>query len=209
MPLFYRFWTGKDIPTKYFLRRKTIRGRLIRVEKPKLYEQQSSTTTTDASIVEKPIVCHVHHLSPTGQLLLNRTSFDWFVRTSPSTAIGKKLEDDDDLIQVEIAGVQQPPFYLNLDSGDGPGDWLQWLADNRTFVSLHSTLGGGDGQVMMSVSSLESYITDQQKAAAATIHSQQHSGVPALACPSSSPAEHPSYLRDSTLLLVLTTRPRK
>ena len=99
-PLFYRFRTARDIPAEHLLRRTTLRGRLLHAETtPKLYYQHQQQHQQSSMVIdgeEKPVVCYVRHLSPTGRLL-SRPWFDWFVRASPSAAvIPNKLEDNDD-----------------------------------------------------------------------------------------------------------------
>ena len=90
-PLFFRFKTVSHIPTYYFLKRKKIRCRLVRI-----LEQE-----TDAA-EQQSVKCLVRHLSPAGSLL-NRAAFDFCINVSPSAAVGRKLEDNmRDLIKVEI-----------------------------------------------------------------------------------------------------------
>jgi hypothetical protein len=69
--------------------RRTIRGRLIRI-----VECEGGK--------DKPIQCLVFHLSPFG-MLLSRSAFDFVMRTSPSAAIGRRLEENaDELLLLEI-----------------------------------------------------------------------------------------------------------
>jgi hypothetical protein len=86
--------------------------------------------------VQEPIICFVRHLSPVGGLL-SRDAFDFFIKASPSVAVGKRLEENEKaLLKIEIAGVQQPPFYLPSSSStfDQPGEFLRQLANERTYI---------------------------------------------------------------------------
>lgn len=103
----------------YFLRRRTIHGRLIGVVDNASAAQGALNTlkrphnlsacsphscyyTTDEGDAEMPIVCLVRHLSPTGRLL-NKSGFDFFMRVNPVAASGKSLEENShELLRIEI-----------------------------------------------------------------------------------------------------------
>lgn len=70
------------------MNRRVIRGRLIRIAELKGNDQ--------------PIQLLVFHLSPFGRML-SRSAFDFVMRTSPSAAIGRRLEENaDELLRLEI-----------------------------------------------------------------------------------------------------------
>jgi hypothetical protein len=103
-PLFFRFKTVADIPASLFVKRQKIRCRLIRIVEPE-------TTNTGQ---RQAIICLVRHLSPTGSLL-SRSAFDFFIKASPSAAVGKKLEENiSDLIQVEIGTYFMSPVFFGV-----------------------------------------------------------------------------------------------
>jgi hypothetical protein len=65
-------------------------------------EYSSDLSLLFAGDAEKPIICMVRHLSPTGRLL-SRSAFDFLMKTNPSAAAGKILEENtNELLQIEI-----------------------------------------------------------------------------------------------------------
>jgi hypothetical protein len=102
-PLFFRIKNVSHIPSSYFRKRTKIQCRLVRIV------ENGSTYNTER---QQSITCLVRHLSPAGSLL-SRSAFDFFMNASPSTAVGKKLEEDSmNLMTIEIGmsgwGVHSP-----------------------------------------------------------------------------------------------------
>jgi len=126
-PIFFRYKRVSDIPSDYFSRRRTIYGRVVHV-----VENDIINTYTKNNQEDKPVICLVRHSSPFGRLL-NRSSFEYLMRRSPSSLLKKnaRLEDAKDLLKVEIAGIKMTPQYGMEDTNV----WLQRLAANRTPVS--------------------------------------------------------------------------
>jgi hypothetical protein len=122
-PLFYRFKAVKDIPSSYFLHRRTIHGRLVRVV--------NERGTDKGGDVEKPLLCLVRHLSPAGRFL-SRSAFEFFMKTHPAAGEGRS---DDDLLRIEIAAVREPPQYMSPEYDEQPGEWLRRLADQKAPVA--------------------------------------------------------------------------
>jgi hypothetical protein len=85
----------------YFVNRRTIRGRLIRI-------------VDCEGGKDKPIQCLVFHLSPFS-MLLSRSAFDFVMRTSPSAAIGRRLEENaDELLLLEIGACTLKSILVSL-----------------------------------------------------------------------------------------------
>ena len=89
-------------------------------------------------MIENPIEISVllRHLSPFG-MLLSTSWFEFFMKINPSSTIKRdsdKLEGNtDELLRVQIAGIQQPPIVSHETCN--PEQFLEKLAKKRTLVS--------------------------------------------------------------------------
>ncbi|KAG7342501.1 hypothetical protein IV203_007594 [Nitzschia inconspicua] len=136
-PLFFRFRTVADIPRHYFVQRKRLHGRILKVEQLPVslpsspssssftgISQSSSSSSSSSQTTPSPpmmIQILVRHLSPVGMLLPSHW-LDLFLKFSPSsnsTIKSKKIladtdndddfDDDKDLLRIQIAGITCPP----------------------------------------------------------------------------------------------------
>lgn len=115
-PLFFRYRTVADIPAAYFVYRTKLTCRVISV----------------MEIPEGPVTCRLRHLSPV-ERILSRTWFDRFMKLHPSVAVGKRPDESpDELLLVNVAGIQSAPVYLSLT--ENHGDWLRQLAEDHALV---------------------------------------------------------------------------
>lgn len=71
----------------------------------------------------------VRHLSPMGSLL-SKSWFDFLLKSNPTSSFSSYDQNDNDLLKVEIAGIQAPPSYYN-----DTGEWFEKFARERTIVS--------------------------------------------------------------------------
>lgn len=133
-PLFHRYKSVSEIPTEFFVRRRTLHGRIIHVLKKENGGNAASKPASEVDITEKPVVCLVRHLSPVGRLL-SKTAFDFSLSNSPAVRLGGRIEESRDLLKVEIAGIKPPPFHRSARGNEQPGEWLNRLAANRTPVA--------------------------------------------------------------------------
>ncbi|KAG7363697.1 hypothetical protein IV203_027058 [Nitzschia inconspicua] len=156
-PLFFRFRTVADIPRHYFVGRKRLYGRILKVEQLPVSLPSSSSSSSSSTVISKsspPMMIQilVRHLSPVGMLLPSHW-LDLFLRLSPSsnsTIKSKKLADTDkddddkdkDLLRIQIAGITCPPpatisssTVSSTASSTSPHVFLEQLAKQRTLVS--------------------------------------------------------------------------
>lgn len=134
-PIFFRYWRVSDIPAYMFTRRKTIHGRIVHVVEPDLTQRMSMNN----GVNPMPITCLVRHLSPMGRLM-NKPAFEFMAKYTPSIGKYVNVEDAKDLLKVEIAGIQCPPFYFASSTApgttsEGANEWLQGLANQKARIS--------------------------------------------------------------------------
>lgn len=136
-PLFFRYRTVSEIPSSMFQSRKSIKGRIIRLD-----------TTSANSHLHSPIRCYIRHLSPM-ERILPKSWYDSFIKFHPASLGGKKRSDEDDrqLLKVEIAGIVSSakppssnpgtfPSVSNAMTSETPHDqWLKKLASQKVYVS--------------------------------------------------------------------------
>ena len=79
---------------------------------PQLFVRNDEGTYPKCNGGDRPVICLVRHSSPFGRLL-NRSSFEYLMRHSPSSLLKKnsRLEDAKDLLKVEIG---TPGFDKNI-----------------------------------------------------------------------------------------------
>jgi hypothetical protein len=123
-PLFFRYRTVSELPSRFFHSRKSIKGRLIRI-----------------SITPKsPIICHIRHLSFVESLLSTRwyhKVMEWHpsnLQGASAAPLQRVDEREEDLLECEIACVESPPLYENHRNPYGV--WLDQLARERTVVRI-------------------------------------------------------------------------
>lgn len=111
-PLFFRYRTVAELPTSYFIGRRTIHCRLVK---------QVTSLNNNA------IMCQVRHLSPM-ERILSKSWFDWLMRVHPAAAVlgSRRDESPHELLTVQIAAVVAPEMT---------GQWWEQLVRQRTPVS--------------------------------------------------------------------------
>lgn len=134
-PFFFRYRRVSDIPAYKFTRRKTIHGRIVHIVEPDFTQRMSMNNGANPM----PVTCLVRHLSPMGRLM-NKPAFEFMAKYSPSIGKYVNVEDAKDLLKVEIAGIQCPPFYFassttSSTTNEGANEWLQGLADQKARIS--------------------------------------------------------------------------
>jgi hypothetical protein len=130
-PIFFRYRRVSDIPAYKFTRRKTVHGRIVGIVQPDFTQRMSMNNGAKPI----PITCLVRHLSPMGRLM-NKPAFEFLTKNSPSIGKYTNVEDAKDLLKVEIAGIQSPPFYFaSSTTNEGVNEWLQGLADQKARIS--------------------------------------------------------------------------
>lgn len=135
-PIFFRYKRVADIPPFMFTKRKTIYGRIVHLVEPDFAQRMRMNNLENPM----PITCLVRHQSPMGRLL-NKSAFEFLEKYSPTIGKYHNVEDAKDLIKVEIAGIQSPPFYFASSTApdnstkEGTNEWLQTLVDQKATLS--------------------------------------------------------------------------
>jgi hypothetical protein len=72
---------------------------------------------------------------------LNRSAFDFIMKSHPAAGVGGKSEEEKyELLRIEIAAVREPPLYIVPGYVEQPGEWLRRLADQKASVSCQLLL---------------------------------------------------------------------
>jgi len=154
-PLFFRYRTVSEIPSRLFTTRKTITGRLMVCNDTKSSSKNNNTITSKNSV---PVTCFVRHLSPM-ERLLSKSWLDWLLKIHPAATLRRERPEQSphELLRVQIAGIVYPtlpePKMSSSSSssirnqisirGDDLGtsresfperEWLQKLAEQRLVV---------------------------------------------------------------------------
>lgn len=127
-PLFFRYRTVQEIPSSFFVGRRHLYCRIIRVDRHSGIASRPNDTTVQIL---------VRNLSPIG-LLLPASWFDFLMRISPSSRFTEGLvrqtkpeENKNELLRIQIAGIHTPPVSRLLYN---PDTFLDRLAEERTLV---------------------------------------------------------------------------
>jgi len=154
-PLCFRYRTAADVPSQSFRNRKSLKCRLVRTKEQVPTTASSTFPSPWTSIQQQqqqlqqqqppphvegvPIRCLARHLSPI-ERILPRSWQDWFLRSHPSArarGFGTKQEKrllrldecDDELLEIELAGIRTPPDYFSYE--EEPGEWFRKLVNER------------------------------------------------------------------------------
>ncbi|GKY99405.1 hypothetical protein MPSEU_000895200 [Mayamaea pseudoterrestris] len=113
-PVFFRYRTVAELPSKYFKRRKTLSCRVIKAEKDP---------------ANRTIMLYMRHLSPLERLSFSKSWYERLVSLQPSSIL-HKVDDDDpsQLLKVALAGLQWPSYEWD----DG---WFDQLVQHKTPVT--------------------------------------------------------------------------
>jgi hypothetical protein len=158
-PLFFRYRIVQEIPSSYFVGRRRLYCRIISVD----HHSASASGPADTSIQVL-----VRNLSPIG-LLLPAAWFESLMRISPSSRFSQGLlkqtkpeESKNELLRIQIAGIQTPPVSRRLYN---PDTFLERLAQERTLVSCQllgravATLRPSGNEMMASISTFKGNIS--------------------------------------------------
>jgi hypothetical protein len=124
-PLFFRFRTVADIPSKLFVNRKSIHCRIVRVQ--------------DTSKSDEPIILWMRHLSPM-ERILSKSAFELLMKFHPSRSFADNqlpYENPKELLKIQLSGVIAPPLssepYSIINSSANTTEWLrQWAVEQNT-----------------------------------------------------------------------------
>jgi hypothetical protein len=120
-PMFFRYRTVTQLPSKYFSNRIKLRCRIIKADK-------------DPST--RSIILHLRHLSQLERLCFSKSWFDWMVRMHPTSILRKSPDQDhSQLLKVALAGIQRPPY----DWEDG---WFDQLVNDKTPITCQCLARG-------------------------------------------------------------------
>jgi len=138
-PLFFRYKNVSELPSSWFRTRKTIRGRLISVRVVKVDREAS-----------QPIQCQVRHASPV-ESILPTSWYNQLMKWHPSTStLGLRPDErEDELLQVEIAGIRS--FSMPTPEKADSSQVLSTLAPSAP--SSSSLLAAMDPSMVHGVSS--------------------------------------------------------
>jgi hypothetical protein len=122
-PLFFRYRTVADIPSKLFLERRKIWVRLLRTE------ESTRRTIEETQTQGSAIRIKARHLSP-WEVILPKAIWEVWLRFHPAAAVGVRLQDNPrETLTVQVAG-------LTSTTSDYDTAWLDSLAKHHPFMTL-------------------------------------------------------------------------
>ena len=135
-PLFFRYRTVSEIPSRLFTSRKTITGRLMLCRRDNNNNNKNSSDMMAAANKNaSAVTCYVRHLSPI-ERLLSKSWLDWMLKIHPAATLRRERpeENPNELLRVQVAGVVYPSLPL-----PEPQDTSSSSSSIREQISIPST----------------------------------------------------------------------
>ena len=130
-PLFFRYRTVAEIPSRLFTERKSLTGRLMVC-------RDKSGIHNDATAA---VTCFVRHLSPV-ERLLSRSWLDWLLKIHPAATLQRDRPEESphELLRVQVAGLVYPslPEQNNTSNGNHRLENIFIGAENGTSSVMKS-----------------------------------------------------------------------
>jgi len=126
-PLFFRYRTVSEIPSRLFTARKTITGRLM------VCRDKDNNATAAAAQKNNPtaVTCFVRHLSPM-ERLLSKSWLNWLLKIHPAATLRRERPEESphELLRVQVAGIVYPslPEKETMSSSNSGNSLLQQIS---------------------------------------------------------------------------------